>query len=617
MSDVKQIAAKFMRMRSAAVERDSRMNDIRLVRAGRIADVMPDWFSEEYPKSLAANFIDTAARDLSELMAPLPTLICSAGTANTKTAKDFASRKTNIGLYYWHTSRLGIQMFNACDRYLSYGFLPFIVEPNYDAKLPRIFAEDPMGFYYHRDRLGRIVDACKVFSMKAEDLAAMWPEYETQILRPAGSGGGNGYQPDRSQEMLEVVRFYDKDQTVTFVPHRQNLVLGSLPQRLKKCPVVVVERPGLDGENRGQFDDAIPVQVARAKFALLGLEAATKSVQAPLAVPDDVNEIAIGSDAVIRSRNPEKIRKVGMELPPGAFQESQLLEGELRMGARYPEGRSGDSGGASVITGRGVQALLGTIDTQVKTAQSLLAYGLQDITSLSYELDVTYWPNDTRTIQAVYAGSAFSETYTPSKDIKDDFRCDCVYGFAAGLGVNQAVVMIEQMINGGLISRATGRRHLPLGEDPIKLEREILVQQVRDGLMQGVQAMAQSANVVMEQGGDPSSLLMKVADIAHALMKGDALEDVVSKVFAPPPAPPESEQPGAPGEPGAPPGPPGAGGEGGAPMGMSDQTGLPINQQAGQGPGGRPPLQQLLAGLSNSGKAQISDNVQRRVPSLA
>jgi len=97
-------------------------------------------------------------------------------------------------------------------------------------------------------------------------------------------------------------------------------------------------------------------------MALLGLEAAEKSVQAPLALPNDVQTMSFGPDAIIRSASPEKIRHVGLELPQGAFAESELLQQEMRIGSRYPEGRSG-SIDASVVTGQGVQALMGGFDT--------------------------------------------------------------------------------------------------------------------------------------------------------------------------------------------------------------------------------------------------------------
>ena len=103
----------------------------------------------------------------------------------------------------------------------------------------------------------------------------------------------------------------------------------------------VAFRPSIDGEARGQFDDVLAVQLARARFAVLQIQAAEKSIQAPIAIPQDVQELALGPDSIMRSANPQAIRRVPLELPVGVFQESGVLERELRMGARYPESRSG------------------------------------------------------------------------------------------------------------------------------------------------------------------------------------------------------------------------------------------------------------------------------------
>jgi hypothetical protein len=76
-----------------------------------------------------------------------------------------------------------------------------------------------------------------------------------------------------------------------------------------------------------------------------------------------------------------KVRRVRLELPNAAFGESQILLDELRQGARYPEARTGGVD-ASIITGRGVQALLGGFDSQVKAAQMSFRDAFVDVVRL-------------------------------------------------------------------------------------------------------------------------------------------------------------------------------------------------------------------------------------------
>ncbi len=118
------------------------------------------------------------------------------------------------------------------------------------------------------------------------------------------------------------------------------------------------------------------------------MEAAEKSVQSPIVVPQDVQEMEFGGDAVIRTTNPAGVRRVELPIPSGAFTEQTLLQQELRTGTRYPESRTGNLD-ASIITGQGVQALMGGFDTQVKSAQAIFASALKDVISICFEVDET------------------------------------------------------------------------------------------------------------------------------------------------------------------------------------------------------------------------------------
>ena len=191
---------------------------------------------------------------------------------------------------------------------------------------------------------------------------------------------------------------------------------------LGRMMIVVAAKPSIDGEMRGQFDDILGIQLLRNRFALLAMEAAEKSVQAPIVVPGDVQELQLGGDAIIRTNSPAGVRRVELTLPQGAFTEQTLLNQELRVGARYPEGRTGNVN-ASIVTGQGVQALMGAFDTQVKSAQAVLASALREIISICFEADEKIFPAE-KTIRGVDSGSPYEVTYNPKKDIKGDYSAD-------------------------------------------------------------------------------------------------------------------------------------------------------------------------------------------------
>jgi hypothetical protein len=147
----------------------------------------------------------------------------------------------------------------------------------------------------------------------------------------------------------------------------------------------------------------------------LQIQAAEKSIQAPIAIPQDVQELALGPDSIMRSANPQAIRRVPLELPPGVFTESGVLERELRLGARYPEVRSGNLD-ASIITGRGVQALQAGFDTQVRAAQAQFARLFTELVGLCFEVDEKIFGNVTKEIKGVEDGTPFNMKYVPSRE---------------------------------------------------------------------------------------------------------------------------------------------------------------------------------------------------------
>ena len=90
----KEVVAKAARIQTRYSARDQRMRDVLSVRQGDISKVYPSMFSEDYPKPLVANFVDVAARDLAEVMAPLPSFNCSATNMVSDSARKAADRKS-------------------------------------------------------------------------------------------------------------------------------------------------------------------------------------------------------------------------------------------------------------------------------------------------------------------------------------------------------------------------------------------------------------------------------------------------------------------------------------------------------------------------------------------
>ena len=594
---VEEISTRVRYLRRESQERDQRWTDVREVRKGNINKVFPGLFPEDYPKPMVANFIDIAARDVAEVIAPLPAFNCNATNAVSDRARQRADKRTMIVAGYRDQSRLQTNMFTGADRYITYGMVPFVVEIDYEKKTPIIRVDDPYSSYPEFDRFGRLQSYTKRYLKTIEDLCMEFPEHESVIRGRYRQGGQNA--------QLDLIRYHDKDQTVLFLPERKDFVLAKSKNPIGKIMVVCAIRPGIDSHEtmRGQFDDVLWVQVARSRFATLSLEAAQKSVQAPFALPADVNVLEIGPDSTIRSAQPEKIRRVDLNVPPGLFQESSALDQELRVGARYPEGRLGQQSG-SIVTGRGVEALMGGFDTQVKTAQNVLAGAFRDVMELCFMVDEALFGNVEKTVRGVDAGSPYEITYTPSKDIAGEHIVDVTYGLMAGLNPNQALVFGLQARGDQLISRDFLRRQMPWEVNVTLEEQKIEIEKMRDALISAVSGYAQAIPALAQQGGDPGEVLTKLAAIIEGRAKGRPLEDIVTEAFAPPE--PVAPAPGSPEE-------AMMAAQGG---GMPSEPSLSPDSiaQAAMGPGGKPPVQMLLAGLNSRGNPNLSASVGRISP---
>ena len=577
----KEVNAKLGRLQTKFAARDQRMRDVLSVRQGDLSKVYPSMFSEDYPKPLVANFIDVAARDLAEAMAPLPSFNCSASNMVSDSARKAADTRTRIANFYVGVSELQLQMYEGADWYNTYGMMIGMVEMDYDSNNPRMRLLNPWGCYPELDRFGRVVSLTQVMNTDTETLASQYPEFAEQIYKK------NNYQP--GNPYITMVRYHDSEQDLIFLPERQNLTLIRTPNPVGKCLVHVAMRPSLDGQARGQFDDVLAVQLARARFAILQIQAAEKSIQAPIAIPQDVQELALGPDSIMRSSQPQNIRRVGLELPPGVFTESGVLERELRLGARYPESRSGNIN-ASVITGRGVQELQAGFDTQIKSAQAQFARMFGDLVGLCFEVDEKLFSRVQKTIKGSEDGTPYVLKYTPGRDIRGEYGVEVRYGIMSGMDPSRAIIALLQMRSDKLVSRDYVRREIPMDLNVTQEEQRVDIEEMRDALRVSVAQYAQAIPALAAQGQDPSQIVSRIAEVIKGRQKGLALESIVEKVFAPEPQPEMAMPPmGGPQLPAA----------GAAPAPASQQ---PPQEQAGQAPaaGQKPDIATLLAGITGA-----------------
>ena len=171
---IRELKAGYDRMTARYADRDNRMQDVLAVRQGRMRDVYPDLFPDgPFDRGIVANMVDVAARDLAEVLAPLPAFNCASAKMVSDSAREFAEKRTRIVNGYLDFSSIQKQMYQASDRYFTYGFVPAMVEIDFENRMPRITFMDSVGAYPVYNRWGEVTAAYFSFMKTRDELIAV------------------------------------------------------------------------------------------------------------------------------------------------------------------------------------------------------------------------------------------------------------------------------------------------------------------------------------------------------------------------------------------------------------------------------------------------------------
>jgi hypothetical protein len=500
--------------------RDERCHTVALARAGEVDKLMPGLFPKRFPKQIVANVVDLAARDLGELLGQLPEVHARAGKPGIAGSREQAAKRTRILIDMMDRSRLQKGMYTACDRFVSFGALAIVVTADFNEQRIKFRPASPKGAYWTTDAFGRVVTFFESWYESVADLVAKFPELKYRIKYGKSLDHMGIYDlawdPNTDNEMVEVVRYYDEHKMCMFLPGKDGLATVSAPNPTPGVvPVFLAELPWWgEGPAAGNYDQALWVQVARARMATFTIEAAHKSINAPIRMPKDVTEFRYGPNAKIQtdSTAANAVERVRLDMPPGVFAENEALAQEARTAARFPEGRSGNID-ASVITGQGVKELLGTIDSQVQTYQDLIAIVLKDASSYALRLDEALWPEKDQDIEGDADGAPFVESYVPTKDIAGNYSVKVSYGLAYGMDAQRGLIFALQLRGDKEIPRRVVREQYAkaFNASADDLAKAVDDEDADDALKAGIQQWAASFPAMAQMGQDPTQMLRQLA----------------------------------------------------------------------------------------------------------
>ncbi len=147
---------------------------------------------------------------------------------------------------------------------------------------------------------------------------------------------------------------------------------------LSRCPVVEDKRPTHDGEYRGALDVMLPqLRVAQNLMARV-LDDVEFQVAAPVIMEGIDNPEDWGPHAILESDG-SGTTKAEFVRQPINFEANQHIKEQLdsaRRVGKFPQQRTGEAG-ASIVSAKGTQALMGSYNSEMAQAQRDSAHMLK------------------------------------------------------------------------------------------------------------------------------------------------------------------------------------------------------------------------------------------------
>lgn len=138
-------------------------------------------------------------------MAPLPSFNCQSASLSSDADQKRQDVRAAIANSYVQMSRLQDQMFGGADRYGSFGFMVYCVEPDFVDQAPVIRISDNPTAYYTKDHRGRVREYFEPYRVKPLDLITQFPEVEDTLKAKYGAL--------LDEKWIEVVRWHDSTET--------------------------------------------------------------------------------------------------------------------------------------------------------------------------------------------------------------------------------------------------------------------------------------------------------------------------------------------------------------------------------------------------------------------
>ncbi len=528
MLNTDDLPAIYAAFRTRWKNRDNRMLIMQDVVKGTVLSTIPD---DTDLQSTSPNLIQVALEDTAESAAIMPSFRVIPPTQDGA-SKKIAEKMEKILLGYMDRAGGELFLVRSFLELAAYGFFAPAAFMDTEVGNPRLDLRPAVGCYPEPDwKPGMAVRKC-LFA-RSIFFSQLPPEYQA-MAKPWAASRDSAIV--NNQRHVILIEYFDEDEQVIALLSTSaygsalNMRAEGLPMILerfqhdyKMCQVTVGQRPTLDGEPRGQFDQVVAPMEAHSRLMAMAIDYADQSVYSDIWVKEPMGEIPFGGGGIIQLGPNGAIGRV----PPAVsslslFQELDQLMNTIHLGGRWPKSRPGEIDQA-IASAKFLETSVGVMNTALRTYHFIMKYALERILLVMLKMDKEHG-SPTSVARGVLRNQEFVEEYDPSVDIDLSYKVRIEYGLGLGRDPSQSAVLHIQYAQAGMISKEFVQESIEGVSDVERERRRIDVEKLTDmmfgKLMQGVQ-----------QGTVSDSALV---EIAAARQQGDQMFDIFKKYIVDP-----------------------------------------------------------------------------------
>ena len=493
----------------------------------------------------APNMLQSGIDRLAQKISGIPQVRVDVPNENeSERSKYMAEKLERIVTNYDEKQNLNLQLAQAARWLPGYGYVAWVITTKMDKNgyaYPSAELRDPFDTFpgnFGPDQQPR--ELAVVRRIPRYKLAQIYPEFAEEILNKdeddTNKGGTAPAYPfgtfdtkttsdweDNTSQGVKIIEYYDQGGTYVVFPEK-SMILDFIPNVLSTPPFVFVKKMSFD-QLKGQYDHVIGLMAMMAKINIMSAIAMEDSVFTETNISGEIEsgQYRKGRFAVNYLAPGTQVSKPQNNIPYQLFQQIDRLERQLRMVGGYPVTDDSQSPN-SFVTGAGLSELNSTMSLMINEYREIIRHGIIEMDAKRLELDVvlSYQQGMTKKPMAgFFNGAAFSENYSPLKDIGGNFTTRRIYGVMAGFDEPQKIVTGLQLLQAGVIDVETLQDNIDGLENIAKVQERIRKNKAEQVLFDSI--LARSAQ------GDPAATMAAIAIYEYP----NAITDIMKQFYTP------------------------------------------------------------------------------------